>query len=168
MAILVKKLDTRPCAASPTLGNLSSTEIVFCQFGSRLGTKLKRGATTDKPSRGLKGRPAHRPTHATPCRPPSHLAEPMLRARSCTRGPCCSRRVGAVRGAAAPSYDLQCSDAVAFPNASRAPHRAAGRRGNPQAIHWPSTGFSTGCPPGRSSILERALRRPIIWPRHAD
>jgi hypothetical protein len=51
--------------------------------------------------------------------------------------------------------------------APRSPRRAAGRRGNPQAIHWPSTEYPQAFPQGRSPILERALRRPIIWPGHA-
>ncbi len=71
------------------------------------------------------------------------------------------------------AFDLQCSTRSRSPNAPSTPHRAAARRASPpsrssaslarpQDINRISPCFSTG-----SRILERALRRPVIWPGRA-
>jgi hypothetical protein len=110
-----------------------------------------------------------------PCRRSLSIMEPTIRVRISFIGSRSSRvrarlarpRLVQLEQRGAVAFLAAAADKIAPaqipPTTAPSPPRpGAGRRGNPQAIHWPSTEYPQAFPPGRSPSLERARRRPVV------
>jgi hypothetical protein len=136
----VKAHGSTPRSASPVIQFVMAKTVPRNWAGKRAQKPVRISQL------GHRGRPPHHPRHAVPPVVAHHGTHNLcagLLVRSCLfppRGFRARPGRGLVRCLITPAGPR-------FATAPSTPRRAACRRGNPQAIQWQSTGFSTGCPP---------------------